>query len=429
MNAPMRAASLGRRLLLVATLLLPAAAQGEESLTLDAAIARVAATHPDLRLVAAQADVLAAEQSLAELKPALTAGAELENALGSGEAKAFNQAEMTLTLSSTLERGGKLDARRALAQRRFDALAIERETRRLDLLAETARRYLAVVGAMRGLSISEQDVQQRERMVAAAKVRLESGASPEAVLLTAEAAQARSELKRDRARQESAVYRQQLAALWGERDPTFSVVDIDPLVLEEIAPISTLSALLESTPELTYFADETRIREARLQLARSETAPDLDWQLGVRRLESSNDVAMVGSLSIPLGSSQRAQPEIRSAQAELASLSIAREAKGLALYSTLLEAHGRYTLAQIEVRRLQSDVLPRLSQAERAAERAYRAGAISYPEWSQLQTEQTEARHQQLDAALDAQKALIEIQRLTGQSLVIPAPAAAGDTP
>ena len=52
------------------------------------------------------------------------------------------------------------------------------------------------------------------------------------------------------------------------------------------------------------------------------------------------------------------------------------------------------------------------------AERAYRAGAVSYLEWAQLQSERTNARKQQLEAALEAQRALIEIQRLTGQPFV-----------
>jgi cobalt-zinc-cadmium efflux system outer membrane protein len=62
--------------------------------------------------------------------------------------------------------------------------------------------------------------------------------------------------------------------------------------------------------------------------------------------------------------------------------------------------------------------LPKLARAESAAERAYRGGAISYLEWAQLQSERTNARKQQLEAALDAQRALIEIQRLTGQAFV-----------
>ncbi len=401
-----------------------------DDLTLNDAMTRVADSHPDLRLFGARGDVLAAERDRALLRPALVADATVENAFGSGESSGLQGAELTLTLASVLERGGKLDARRTLAQSRIDALAVERETRRLDLLAEVARRYLAAVAAQKQREIAQLDIAQRQRTVVGARQRLQAGASPESVVLTAQAALARAELDRARAEQRLIAARQHLAALWGERDPDFDVVARDPLKLPAIDDFSVLAELVKSTPELAQFADEQRIREARLQLARSDRAADLDWQVGVRRSQATDDFGLVGSVSMPLGGRSRAQPGIRIAETELASLEIEREVKGLALYSTLAEAHGRYRVAQVEVQRLQNDVLPKLGQAETAAERAYRAGAISYLEWAQLQSERTTARKQQLDAALDAQRALIEIQRLTGQAFVaVDAASTQGNTP
>ena len=401
-----------------------------DRLSLDEAFARVAQTHPDLRLFGARQDVLAAELDRAALRPPLVAGASVENAFGTGEASGLSGAELTLSLASVLERGGKLDARRTLAQSRIDALAVEREARRLDLLAEVARRYLAMVAAQREQDIAELDIAQRQRTVAGARHRLQAGASPESVVLTAQAALARAELDRARAEQRFAAARQHLAALWGERAPTFDAVAADPTALPQVASFVQLASTLERTPELARFVDERRIREARLQLARADAKSDLDWEVGIRRLQSTDDTAFIGSISMPLGASRRAQPEIRAAEAELTALEIEREAKGLSLYSTLAEAHGRYLTAQVEVGRLRTDVLPKLAKAEAAAERAYRAGAISYLEWAQLQSERTAARKQHHDAALEAQRALIEIQRLTGAPFVAaPAQAAQGDTP
>lgn len=389
-----------------------------DRLSLDDAFARVAATHPELRLFDSRGAVLAAERDRAALRPALVAGATLENAFGTDEARGLQGAELTLTLASVLERGGKLDARKTLARSQIDALAVEREARRLDLLAEVARRYLAMVAARRQGEIAAQDIAQRRRTLAGARQRLQAGASPESVVLTAEAALARAELEEARAQQRLDSARQYLAALWGERDPVFEVVAADPAALPEIADFAALNALLERTPELEQFVGQRRIREARLQLARSQASADLSWQAGVRRLEASDDFGLVGSLSLPLGAERRAAPEIRAAEAELGALEIEREARELSLHSTLVEAHGRYRTAQLEVRRLQDEVIPLLSRAEGAAERAYRAGATSYLEWAQLQSERTAARRQQLDAALDAQRTLIEIQRLTGQAFV-----------
>ena len=224
--------------------------------------------------------------------------------------------------------------------------------------------------------------------------------------------------------------RQHLAAMWGEQAPDFDVADVDALQLAEVADFATLAQWLERNPELARFADARRIGEARLQLARTEATPDVDWQVGVRRLQATDDFGLTAGVSIPLGASARAQPGIRAAQAELAALEIEREAAGLSLYSTLADAHGRYRVAQLEVSRIGEDVLPRLARAEAAAATAYRAGAASYLEWASLQAERTTALRQQLNAALDAQRALIEIQRLTGQAFIAgPAPSTQGATP
>lgn len=409
---------LAARAALFAVLAVALPMQAGERLTLDDAFARVAAFHPDLRLPGLRGDVLAAEHEIASQGPALTVGAELENVLGSGNYTGLDRAELTLTLASVLERGGKPAARRALAQSRIDALAPEREAARLDLLAEVARRYLAVVDAGQQLAIAADDIGQRQRTVAAARQRLTAGASPESVLLTAQAALARAELQQRRAQQAQVAARQHLAALWGEREPRFDIVAGNLLSLPAIDDFDTLAALLQRTPELTRYADQRRIGEARLQLARAQTAPDLDWQVGARAFNDDNDVALIGSVSMALGSARRAQPYVRAAEAELAVTEVEREIQGLSLYSTLVEAHGRYRVAQLEVLRLGDDVLPKLARAEAAAERAYRAGAISYLEWAQLQSERTATRRQQLEAALSAQRALIEIQRLTGESFV-----------
>ena len=387
-------------------------------LTLDDAIARVAQYHPDLRLAQAQRPVWEARRDAAGLSPPLTVGVELENALGTGDTRGFDAAEVTVTLAGVLERGGKLDARRAVAQANLDSLAPQRETARLDLMAEVARRYLAVTDARQQLRIAETDIEQRRRAVAAARLRLQAGASPESVLMTAQAMLAQAELDRDRARQVDQSARAALSALWRQREPGFDVVTGDPMQLPVLQDFTVLADELQRTPELAVLAGERRIREAQVQLARTQARPDVSWQVGVRNSRDTRDTSLVAGFSVPLGSVRRADPEIRAAEAELALNSVERDARALQLYATLAEAHGRYLTSRLEVTRMGRDVLPQLKRAENAAEKAWRAGAISYMEWAQLQAMRIEARQRQLEAAIAAQTALIEIQRLTGQSMV-----------
>ena len=397
------------------------------SLTLDEAIGRVARLHPDLRLPALQRAAAEARHDGAGFKPPLAFGVEVENVLGTGTRRGFDGSEVTVSLAGVLERGGKLDARRAVAQANLDAVAPQREIARLDLMAEVARRYLAVTAADNRHRIALDDIEQRRRAVQAARLRLQAGASPASTLLTAQAALAQAELDRDRAIEAGRAARLSLAALWNAREADFDAVSGDPLQLPAVQDFRQLAQLLADTPELALIAGQARVREAQLQLARSQQRGDLSWQLGVRNDRASGGTALVGGFNLPLGGTRRAAPDIRAAQAELAMTALERESRALQLHATLAEAHGRYRTARLEVRRLGSDVLPQLQRAEKSAETAWRAGAISYLEWAQLQAMHIEARQRQLDAALAAQTALIEIQRLTGQPLV--ATASEGNTP
>ncbi|GAB3331697.1 TolC family protein [Marilutibacter aestuarii] len=393
-------------------------ARAGETLDLDDAFARVLRAHPDLREIDARRPLLAHERDQAAQRPSLRFDASLENAIGSGDLRALDGAELTLGLSSVLERGAKADARAALVQRRLDGLGNERAARRLDLLAETARRYLDALAASDQRRIALQDIRQREQAVSFARRRQQAGAAPASLVLTARAALAEAELGLDRASHQRALAVARLGALWGEREPSFELADNAPPGLPEIAPLARLEALLRDTPDLAGFTDQRRIAEARLQLARSQSRADIDWSFGVRRLQADDDIGLVAGISIPLGSRGRAAPAIRMAESELQRLSVERESASLSLYATLVEAHGRYRLARLEASRFEDDIIPALERAERDARLAFERGAAGPLEWTQLQDRIVEARMRQLASTVDGQRALIELQRLTGEPLL-----------
>ncbi len=245
--------------------------------------------------------------------------------------------------------------------------------------------------------------------------------------LGAEAAFARTELELARTQAAVAAARRRLALMWGG-EPTGPVVG-ELLTLPATPDFASLASLLERTPELKRFASESRMREARLQLAQAQSRPDLEWQVGVRRLQGSDDWALMGGLSVPLGNRRRAEPGIRAARAELDALALEREAGELDLRATLAEAHGRLQVDALAVRQTTDKVLPALERAESAAGQAYRAGALSYLEWAQLQAELLSARRDRIAAARDFHRALIEIQRLTAEPFVLADRAPSETTP
>lgn len=403
-----------------AVIVLGAAAptRATETLRLDDAFQRVIQSHPELAVLRYREASLRAQVEQAAQSAPLQLGASAENILGSGTASGVSGAELTVSLASVLERGAKRAARVALAEQHYRGVDLQREAKQLDLLAEVARRYLDVAAAGALSVLAQQDMAQRQRAAAATSKRVAAGAAPESVRLAAQAAVTRAQgaLSRAELAQTAAIRR--LALLWGEHDPHYAIISGELAALPPVRDYSSLIARLAASPEIRRFANETRIREARLQLARSARSSDIEWQLGVRRLESDHDWGLVGSLSIPFGNAERARPAIRAAEADLSALDLEREGQTRTLETTLLNVAAQIEMAVAEARHIDDALLPLLQQAEQAAERAYRTGALSHLEWAQLQSEITASQRDRLHASISAHRGLIELQRLTGESLL-----------
>ncbi len=88
-----------------------------QPLTLDQAVERAIAASPELRAGEAGVDAARADQLQARVRPNPTVSVEMDNGVGTGSYGLFRQSELTVTYSKPLERGGKREARMALAER------------------------------------------------------------------------------------------------------------------------------------------------------------------------------------------------------------------------------------------------------------------------------------------------------------------------
>ena len=85
-------------------------------MTLQSAIQRTLANSPELHEFTYRQQAIEGEIKTASLKPALNVGIEMENFLGTGEVSGIKDTELTLTLSSVIELGNKLNSRKAFAK-------------------------------------------------------------------------------------------------------------------------------------------------------------------------------------------------------------------------------------------------------------------------------------------------------------------------
>lgn len=388
------------------------------TLTLDAALERVIAAHPDLKSFDLRAEAAKTEVALADLPPAITLGVAIENAAGSGAFKAWDSAESTLTLAGVLERGGKRAARRAIAEARFDALGLQRAALQMDVLAETAHRYLDVIACRERIGLLSDEIAQRERMVIAARQRFSMGAAPEAMALRAEADVAATRADISAATSRCEVLGQRLALLWsGEWESGTKVTSL-PNDLPTLPEFSTLKKLLANNPDLVSFADEARVRDARVRLAAAGRMADLEWEFGLRHFADTGDVGLVGSARLPIGAARRGRLEETIATTERAALQNERQSVEAQLEATLLEAWAQGMAAERRAAAIDAEILPRLRKAAENAERAYTAGALTYVEWADIQSSVSSVLGEAVAARLEWRRAMIQIQRLTAEPIV-----------
>jgi cobalt-zinc-cadmium efflux system outer membrane protein len=396
-------------------LCVPASADAGDVVTLDEAFRRVVDSHPDFAVMQKTEIALAAETERAAQRPALTLGVTAENMLGTGGFGAADQAELTLSLASVIEHDDRRHARLAIAGQRLEGAALLREGKRLDLMAEVARRYLDAVAARAVVRLGREDLTQRQRLVQAAELRVRAGGAPALAKQAATTASARAQIALASAERHETYTRRRLAALWGGSDSQFMLAPADLIALPIVPSYDEAVRNMANTPVLRQFAHESRLREARVQLARSARLPQIQWQLGVRRLQAEQDWALVGGVSFELGAARRADPDIRAAAAELAAVEFERDSQQRVLEATLVEAWSQLDSAVAAARQIDTLLMPALHRTLQSAEQAFRAGASSQFEWTQVQNDIAATQRDRIDTSVAAYRALIELQRLTGE--------------
>lgn len=403
-------------LLAVALIHSPQTAAGD-AITLDQAFVRVLERSPRLQAAAFEARAAAARIRQARLAPPLRVDLEVENFAGSGAASGIDAMESTLRLARVLESGQKPRLREELAAHEADLLADEQDAERLDLLADTARRFIHVVTDQERLIIANDAVALDRRILTAVERRIRAGKTAVTEQRRVTIALARSELELEHATHELAASRVKLSTLWGDIDADFATAQAKLFELQPVESLDHLQALLARNPDLVRFATRQRLGATRIRLAEARRRPDVEVSGGLRYLEFSNDVALVANLSIPLASRDRAAPAIEAAQAANDGEPLDYEQRRLVLYATLFEIYQELSHSFTAVDVLRARIIPEAKQALDEYEAGYAAGRYSLLELSAAQRVLLDTRREAVMAASDYHRYRVEVDRLTGAAM------------
>lgn len=401
--------------LLAAVLPSTHAAEDASALTLSQAVARALRDNPQLTRFPFRLRAAEALRDQAGRRPNPELALEVEHAAGSGAYGGLDSAELTLSLSQMLELGGKRGLRRGLAEVESAAVTQEQTIAELDVAAETARRFIAVVEAQVQRDLVQRRVELANRTAAQVETRVSAGRSSLAERHKARVATLEGGLAAAAAERELEIARRALAASWGAAAADFGIAHAEFFALPDLGSLEALEARVLDGPDLARFVTERRRRESELALARSAATQNVTVGGGMRRYQATGDSAFRLGISLPLGIADRNQGGIAVAREQLGELDAELDAARLAARASVATLWTRLAQARDTVTILHGEALLEAERALSVTEQGYAAGRLSFLELSDAQTLLLGVQAEAIRAAGDHHRLLIELERLTGR--------------
>jgi cobalt-zinc-cadmium efflux system outer membrane protein len=395
-------------------------AQPARAIGFDEAIGKTLELNPELRAFGYSLEAQHGRIEQANLRPPVELDVEVENILGTGDYSGTDLAQTTVGLVWSLERG-KREKRVAASQAGLTMLQSEAELMRLDMAAETARRYLESLALQARIELAAEAISLAARTVDAVEQRVAAGRTPKADLARARVDLARRDMEHEHLTHMHLTSIHRLAAQWGDTNPAFVSVGGEIADLPVPDAFEELLTRVEQNPQMTRLLSEQRLREAELRRAESESR--LNWQVltGVRHLQDTDDQTFVALVRIPFGGEKRNSGNVARARADLNRVDADRAATRIQVETELFALYQELDHSLHLANTLREGILPNVEVALLDTERAYEAGRYSYLELRVAQREALQARQDFLEVLIQTHRYAIEIEALTGTALSSPA--------
>jgi len=390
------------------------ASSSGQPLNLAAAVALSLSSNPTLSAYSYDVRLAEAQQIRAGLRPNPEIGLEVENLPGSGSRSGADATETTLRLSQVVELGGKRAKRLDEARLAGSLAEWDFEARRLDVLAETTRRFIEVAAAQERLGLAREATSLAQTELVVVAERVEAARNSVVEQKRAEIAVARAKVEEGHASHALLAARKKLAAMWGEETPSFSQVRASFFAHRQPEAFGSMMARIGKNPDLARFALEAKLRDSQLRLARTRGVPDVTLSAGLRQFADENEWAGVFGVAVPLPFFDRGQADVYEAMQMQGRTEAHGRAIRVQLASQLFSAYQELVHSANELDAMAKDILPAAQEVLRATEDGYKQGRFSYLELADARRSLIEVRRDNIEAAFNYHTHLAEIDRLLG---------------
>jgi len=384
---------------------------------LPAVLAAALMGNPDLRAYSWEIRAAEARVLQAGMLPNPELEAEAEEFGGQGELTGFDGSATSLCLSQLIELGGKRSRRKQVASLERRLAGWDYEASRLDVLTETAKRFLVVLKAQQHLKLEKQSAAIAQKVNASVEARVAAGKVSPLEKVKAAVEIASSRIKLERSRRQLEVSRRRLAAQWGSISPGFVAVKGLFRRVANLPGLPKLLNLAEDNPDMARWSTEVQVRQAALKLQQANRVPDVELSAGVSRFEESGDHAFAAGFSIPLPLFDRNQGGLREARMNLRKVIEEKRAARVAIVTGITATYEELLSYAATINLLENNLLPAARKAFDAAGEGYAQGKFNYLEVLDAQRTLVEARSQHLEVMADYHRAILDMERFIGRSI------------
>lgn len=386
-------------------------------LTLRQALGLALARNPALAAVSWDVRATEAEALQAGLMPNPEVRVSMVDFGGTGRLEGLRRSDQRIRLSQVIELGGKARKRRRVGQLDAARSGWDYETARLNVLAETARAFVAVLVAQRRLVTAKDKHTSAEGIMAAITKRVAGGmaAGLEAAEVRAEVGAGRIEL--DHAQRALASARGVLAGCWGGRTAAFERVmgDLDALV--DIPAVGQLLPKVTGSPDVARWETEVSYREAAIELERANRIPDLRVLVGVQRERDPTAHGYMVGLEMAVPIFDHNQGNLRRARFRRIRAAHRRQAAVIAAQTALHQAYEMLSASSREVAVLKNDILPAAQERADTAARGLQLGAVTHLQVMKARRALFRAKGQLVEALGVFHTAVVDVERLIAEPI------------
>jgi len=318
-----------------------------------------------------------------------------------------------------IELGGKRARRLDLAKEELSLADVDVQTELRAVRRELRQAFYSLMAADERIRLADSLVDVARRVRDVAQARFDTGAAPRLDVLQADLGVARAETDLELARGVRAF---ELARLNGvlnlpPQDPTMVVGALADGVAE-ISYERALALATTSNVDLIALDRQIAVEERRVALLRAERTPTPTFSVsGLFNNAPDFTVGQGAGVSLELPLFSRNQGPIAESVATTAQLRARREATSRTIENTISGTVARIDAERRQLEAFERRLVPTATDLQTLAEESYRAGRTSVLGVLDSQRSLRELRRDALQAALDLQLSLAELEEILGTAI------------